>query len=163
MAKIEGKYKVAKHKNGLPHYGEVILNIELTKNNDLELVENYQGNGWVRQGYEEIVPSKGYDQWKKGIQNGITYAYGKLKNNNGLKVIVVRASGLATDTNPTILGYAASRAILNKLENSENDEELKELEQLMFSSWNYDFDSVPDFEKRVIIGKKQTTTCKNNA
>lgn len=34
MTKIKSRYKVAKYKNGLPHYGEVILNIELTENNN---------------------------------------------------------------------------------------------------------------------------------
>jgi hypothetical protein len=163
MTQIESKYKVAKYKDGLPHYGEVILNIELTETNNLELIENYQGDGWISQGYEVIVPHKGYDQWKMGIQNGINYAYKKLKNNNGLKVTVVQASGLITDTNPTILGFSASRAILNKLENSENEEKFRELEHLMFSSWNYDFDSVPDFDNGTILGKKlPTTRYKNN-
>jgi len=158
MTKIESKHKVAKYKGGLPHYGEVMLHIEVTKSNNLELIENYQGDGWIRQGYEETVPNKGYDKWKKGIQNGISYAYAQLKNCSGLKVTVIQASGLITDTNPTILGFAASRAVLNKLENSENEEKCKELEHLTFSSWNYDFDSIPDFDKGTILGKKRPTT-----
>lgn len=158
MPKIESRYKVAKYKNGLPHYGEVVLNFELTQTNRLELIENYQGSGWICQGYEEIVPDKGYDQWKKGIENGISYAYNKLKNNCGLKVTVIQATGLITDTNPTILAFAASRAILDKLENTESIDDLRELEELMFTSWNYDLDAIPNFEDKLIIGKKRPTT-----
>lgn len=163
MTKIESRYKIAKYKNGLPHYGEVVLIIELTKSNKLELIENYQGSGWIRQGYKEIVPNKSYDKWKKGIHNGISYAYNKLKNSNGLKVTVIQASGLTTDTNPTILAFASSRAILDKLENIESKDESRELEELMFNSWNYDFDSIPNFEEKLIIGKKlPTKRYKNN-
>ncbi|WP_299902120.1 hypothetical protein [uncultured Aquimarina sp.] len=163
MTKIESRYKIAKYKNGLPHYGEVVLNLELTKTNKLELIENYQGSGWIRQGYEEITHNEGYDKWKKGIHNGISYAYNKLKNSNGLKVTVIQASGLVTDTNPTILAFASSRAILDKLENTESKDESRELEELMFNSWNYDFDSIPNFEEKLIIGKKlPTTRYKNN-
>jgi len=46
-------------------------------------------------------------------------------NIGGLKVTIGEASGMITDTNSTILGFASSRAILSELKNSENENDLK--------------------------------------
>jgi len=67
------------------------------------------------------------------------------------------------DTNSTILGFADSRAILSELENSEIENDLKTLEELVFSIWNYDFDSLPNFEEKIIEGEKLPTTRAHNA
>lgn len=155
MAAIESTYRIAQYKGGLPHYGEVGLRMEVIETHKLEIVEKYQGEGWVRQGDKEFIPSEGYEPWKQGIQNGIRYAYTKLKHTRGMKVTVVQANGLITDTNPTILAFAASRAILTELENSETEEERKELEQLMFSSWDYPPESIPNLAECVIRGEKR--------
>lgn len=154
MTEIKSKYKVGKQKNGLPHFGEVHLILDLTENKKLEIVEKYSGKGFYSQGYEEVIPEKGYDDWKQGIKHGITYAYSKLKNTNGLKVTIEQASGLTTDTNSIILGFVASRAVLNELENIESESELIQLEELVYSSWNYELDSLPNFVELTIDGKK---------
>ncbi|GAA0728469.1 hypothetical protein GCM10009430_37670 [Aquimarina litoralis] len=146
MKIITSEYKVRKVKNGITQFGEIKLTIELIENNTLEIIENYNGKGFHSQGYIEILPKKGYDTWKKGISNGIKYAYSKIKSNTRLKVIIEEASGLSTDTNPTIIGFAASRALLSKFENNESEQKLAELEFFVTSSWKYDLDSIPDFE-----------------
>ncbi len=156
MEKITSKHIVKKIKNGLPHFGEVYLIIELTQNNTLDIIENYSGSGFCSQGYLETVPEKGYDHWKKGVANGVKYAFSKLVNNNGLKITILEVSGLSTDTNPTILGYACSRAVLNKLINNESEAAHNEIEKLMFISWNYEYNSIPDFEKMIINGAINT-------
>lgn len=61
------------------------------------------------------------------------------------------------DTNSTILGFADSRAILSELENSEIENDLKTLEELVFSIWNYDFDSLPNFKEKIIEREKLPT------
>ena len=66
-------------------------------------------------------------------------------NKSGLKVTIEETSCMITDTYSTILGFAASRAILSELKNLENENDLKTLEELVFSNWNYDFDSLPNF------------------
>ena len=154
MEKIKSEYTVKKVKNGLPHWGAVQLTIELTASNTLEIIEKYAGAGFVGQGYLEVLPDKGYDDWKKGIVIGIKYAFSKLESNSGLKVIIEEASGLVTDTNPTILGYAASRAILNKLPNSESETEHEGIKKMVFRSWDYDYHALPNFEKKMIEGEK---------
>ena len=158
MTVIKSDYKLRKQKNGLPHLGEVHLILELTENKKLEIVEKYSGKGFYSQGYEEVIPEKGYDDWKKGIKHGVTYAYSKLKNTNGLKVTIERGSGFTTDTNSIILGFVASRAVLNKLDNLESKSELMQLEELVYSSWNYELDSLLNFVDLTIDGKKLPTT-----
>jgi hypothetical protein len=78
---------------------------------------------------------------------GINYAYSKIKNNIGLKITIEEASGLSTDTNPTIIGFAASRALLSKFENNETEQKLSQLDSFVSSSWKYGYDSIPDFEE----------------
>lgn len=154
MSLIKSEYKVAQYKNGLFHFGEVSLTLQLTKNGSLEIVENHSGGRFFSQGYEQIVTEKGYSFWKKGIELGIIYAYSKLKNSNGLRVTIDRACGLATDTNSIILGFAASRAVLNKLDHLETESKLKKLKELVYSSWDYEFESLPDFNNISIEGNK---------
>ena len=160
MTEITSENIVRKIKNGLPHLGKVTLILKLTEKGILEIEENYpekKSKGYS-QGQSEFVPKNGYEDWKKGIINGIEYAYSKLTDNKGLKIIIENAVGLSTDTNPTIIGFSASRAILEKLSNCESETEFEKLERMVFSSWNYQYDSIPDFKNEIIIGKKLPTT-----
>jgi len=138
---------------GLPYFAEVKLIIENTENKDLEIVEKYKGNGWQAQGYITAISKEGLDDWRTGIVRGIKYAYSKLVLSRGLKVTIIEANGIpVTDTNPTIIGYAASRAILEKMENNESVEERTLIEELVISSWNYEHDAIPNFNKKIIEG-----------
>lgn len=148
---MEATYMVRHYKNRRPHYSEIKLHIETTTTNQLEIIENYSGKGFYSQGYMEIIPAKGYDLWKTGIHNGITYAYSKLKQKTGLKVTIVEAGGFSTDTNAIILGFVAARAILNNIENKETAAEFQLTENLMNTSWDYGFYGIPDFENQTII------------
>lgn len=151
---MEVEYRVKKVVNGLPHLGEVKLKLNFTETNKLEIIENYNGKGWVAQGSLASIPKEGFDSWKSAVKRGISYAYGKLNLDSGLRVEIVSVTGIpVTDTNATIIGYAASRAILDNFENFESDLDFKLLEKLMYSSWNYDFDALPDFNKKIIEGK----------
>ena len=156
MTEINSKYKIGRYKNGLPHFGVVYFTLELNDSGLLEIEENYVYEEPIgfSQGQIESIPRNGYDDWKKGIHNGIEYAYSKLLNNNGLKVIIESANGLLTDTNPTIIGFTASRAILEKLPNLESNEERIILENMVYSSWCFDYNSIPDFKNRKIIGEE---------
>lgn len=151
---MEVEFRVKKIVNGLPHLGEVKLKLDFTEINKLEIIESYKGEGWITQGSLVSIPEEGFGSWKSAIIRGISYAYSKLTLVDGLKVEVVTAIGIpATDTNATIIGYAASRAILENLENSETEVDFKLIEDLMYSSWNYEYDALPDFNKKIIEGK----------
>ena len=145
MSLINSVFRFAKYKDKLPYVGVVKLQIEITRENALEIVENYSGEGWIGQGCIESISEKGYKSWKIGIRRGIEYAYYKLKNSDHLKVTIQEAEGMTTDTNPTILAFVASRAILNKLDHFESKEEFQLLENLMYTSWDYELDALPDF------------------
>jgi len=156
---IKSTYKLAKYENGLPHFAKVSLVIEKTKSKEIEIIENYSGNGFIGQGFGEVIPQKGYDVWKIAIKRGILYACRKLKIQSGWKITVEEGIGrVATDTTPTIMGYAASRAILDKFEHTEDEKERQQLESLVFSSWDYKDDALPDFENGLIEGEKNSAT-----
>jgi len=67
----ELSFRLKKQKNGLLHFGEVLLSIEITNNGLLEIIENYTGRGWKGQGSLESITLEGYSNWKKGIIEGI--------------------------------------------------------------------------------------------
>ncbi|GAB1858419.1 hypothetical protein MHTCC0001_32560 [Flavobacteriaceae bacterium MHTCC 0001] len=156
---IKSENTVRKIKNGLSYFAKVYLTLRLTEKNILEIEEQYQeqASSGFSQGQSESISSEGYSNWKQGIHNGIAYAYGKLTENCGLKVIIENATGLVTDTNPTIIGFSTSRAILDKLPNDESQSELELLEKMMYSSWNYEHGAIPDFVNKKIVGEKLTT------
>ena len=64
---------------------------------------------------------------------------------------ILAVNGLSTDTNPIILAFVASRAILQKFENQEAKTDLIEIEEIVYNSWNYKYDSQLDFAKKSII------------
>ncbi len=160
MTKIKSENTVRKVKNGLLHFGKVSLRIELTETNMLEIEEEYSDkkNSSFSQGQIISVPQKGFELWKEGACVGIEHAYLKVNRKSGLKVIIDNIEGLITDTNPTIIGFLAYKAIINKLPNSESQHEHEQLEKLVFSSWDYEYDAIPNFKEKIIIGKKRPTT-----
>ena len=73
--KIESKYKLGTIKNGIPFYGEVLLEIELLPNsNEHEIIEKYNGMGLQSQDQLESIPKIGYKSWRKGVRLGVDYA-----------------------------------------------------------------------------------------
>lgn len=149
--KIKSKYRLGVMKNGKPFCGEVILEIESSLDIvEHQIIEQYQGEGFLSQGGIEKIPEEGYDSWKQGVKRGIIYGIKKIIDARKLKVTILECSGLTTDTNPIILAFVASRAILKELENKELESELNRLEELVFSSWNFKFDSQLDFDNFAI-------------
>lgn len=150
--RIQSTYKFAIVKNRKPFFGEVILEIEVLENAVVhQIIENYQGDGFKSQGYVETIPKEGYETWKTGIKNGILYGLSRINDERKFRVSILESSGLSTDTNPIILAYAASRAILEKIEHIELQNEKDKLEALVFSSWNYKFDSQLNFNRFEIV------------
>ncbi len=158
MTLIKSENIIRRTKNGLLYFGKVGLTLQLTENKKLEIHENYNEKELSNfsQGHLISLPKKGFELWKQGIKAGIECAYEKLNHQYGLKVIIENAEGLITDTNPTIIGFSAYNAILEKLPNSESKNEREELEKLVFSSWNYSHESIPDFKQKRIIGIKNS-------
>ncbi|MEL6637861.1 MAG: hypothetical protein AAFR05_14005 [Bacteroidota bacterium] len=146
--KIESKYKLGIVKNGKPFYGEVILEIESLPDSDRhEVVEKYSGKGFKSQGYVESIPPEGYDAWKIGIKTGVEYALKRINDSRKFKVTILESNGLTTDTNPIILAYVSSRAILKEFANNESETDLNKIEEIVFNSWSYEYDTQISFDK----------------
>jgi hypothetical protein len=148
----EFSYKLAKINGGLGHYGEITVVVEARHADEPTIVEAYTGAGWERQGYAHTIPDKGFDDWKSAIRMGIEYALRRL-DEQSIRVTVKEATGLITDTNATILAYAASRALLENLPNLESQTEKDRFEQLVFSSFNYEDSAQLDLEQFQLIGQ----------
>lgn len=152
--KIESKYKLGTVKNGKPFFGEVILEIELLPHSDKhDVVEKYNAKGFQGQGYLESIPQNGYDSWKKGVRIGVEYALRMIDDNRSFRVTILESNGLTTDTNPIILAYVSSRAILKELKNKESKADLAKIEEIVFNSWNYEYGNQIDFDKLIVTKK----------
>ena len=135
--------KFGRVKNGLPHFAHVSLAIERVSASP-EIVFSCSGAGFKSQGYTEEVPAVGYDDWKDGARAGISFAL-LLAGVAGCRVDVRRIDGLSTDTNPTIVGYAAALAVWRALGFEPSSEIIEKLESIVFSSWRRPHDEIPIF------------------
>lgn len=149
---IKSLFKLAIYKNGRPFFGQVKLEIKESFKGHL-IEEKYSGNGFCSQGRFEVISEDGYELWKSAIREGVRYALTKITSQKKFKIIIIEAVGLSTDTNPTIMGYVSSRAILNEIDNSESIIEKNKLEELLYSSWQFGFNGQPDFNQLIIITK----------
>jgi len=139
------EYRWYRIKNGLLHIAAITMRAE--RNNaagEHRIVEAYAGSGFTSQGYFESVPANGYDSWKAGVREGLKYALSKL--DGYWTVTVEKLEGLSSDTNPTIAGYVAIRALWQKAEYHPEAEETRRLEDMVFGSWRRDKgQEIPDF------------------
>jgi hypothetical protein len=137
-------FRFLKVKNGKPFFA--IVNLEVSRSDTgNEIVEEYLGEGWKSQGSLESVPMNGYEDWKKAVKNGLEFAFSK--SNEKWKVIIKKVEGrIATDTNPTIVGFATILAFCEQT-NLELENDLKsEIENFTFKSWeNKNDDKIPNF------------------
>lgn len=148
----ELQFSFRKVKGCLGHFGEVVLIIDHLQPGEASIVEAYNGNGYAPQGYALTIPEKGFDDWKSAIRSGIEYAFKRLDDQR-IRVTVKEATGLLTDTNSAILAYAASRALLGTLSNSETETEKIRFEELVLSSYNYEDNAQLDIEDLQLVGQ----------
>ena len=104
-----------------------------------------RGEGWIRQGDVEEVPSIGYDDWKQGAIIGAEYALKKAEAMD-CTVIITRIVGMTTDTNPTIVGAAAINAVWQALNYVPEASEQNRLEAIVLNSWEHEPHTLPNFE-----------------
>ncbi|SNR33914.1 hypothetical protein [Flavobacterium sp. ov086] len=144
MVNDELDYRLLKIKNGKPFFS--IINLEVSLNDSKnEIIEEYIGEGWIKQGNLESVPSNGYESWKKAVVNALEFVFSK--TNQKWTVKIKKAEGrIGTDTNPTIVGFATILAFC-KQTNLELDSELNsQIEQFAFNSWeNKNDEKIPNF------------------
>lgn len=137
-------YRFLKVKNGKPFFA--IVNLEVCKSDSRnEIIEEYIGEGWKRQGSIESVPINGYEDWKKAVKNGLEFAFSKTHEKWNVKIKKVEGR-IGTDTNPTIIGLATILAFCEQA-NLNLDSDLKnEIENFTFKSWeNKNDEKIPNF------------------
>ena len=124
---------IKKYINGLPHYAKVEIEI-IPETDQIEVIEECCGDGWISQGHIEEVAAQGYEDWKQGAIDGVIYALKKSGHQH--KVQINRITGMATDTNPDIIFCAASHAVWDALEYEPDLNSKKEIENILKNSWN---------------------------
>jgi hypothetical protein len=138
-----GRAKVARVKNGLPHFAEVALEIDRRPGN-AEVSFRCGGTGFIGQGLLEEVPPSGYDDWKAGARAGVELALA-VAEVSGAHVRIDHIAGLTTDTNPTLVGVAAALAVWRALGFSPSEEVVNRLEAIAFASWQRAPEEIPRF------------------
>jgi len=138
-------YKWTNIKNGIGSVAIVNLDVipnSLTQN---EIVEHYSGQGFTSQGNIEEVPEHGYDSWKIAARHGLEYAFSLTDTYWTVHIMKIKGR-IATDTNPTIVGYTVLRAFLDKINFQLNDKQIGVLEEFALSSWTEPYkELIPDF------------------
>jgi hypothetical protein len=140
-------YRLLKIKNGKPFFA--IINLEISSNDKQnEIIEEYAGEGWTRLGDIESVPAKGikgYEDWKKAVIKGLEFVFSK--TNTKWTVIVKKVEGrIATDTNPTIVGYATILAFCKQTNLELDSITNNNIEAFTFKSWdNKNDEKIPNF------------------
>lgn len=128
--------------NGLSFLAQVTVELD-PKAVEPTIRLDCHGEGWVAQGYEEIVPRVGYDDWKRGAIAGVYFAL-KCAGQSHLGVTITSISGMTTDTNPTVLAAAAADAVWKALAFTPPADIANRLEALVASSWDRPHDEVPE-------------------
>ena len=136
--------KVARIKNGFPYFARVVLAIERAATEPQILFSCSGRGGFISQGYIEEVPAIGYDDWKGGARAGISFALA-ISHQTDCRVNVSTIEGLTTDTNPTIVGYAAALAVWRALEFNPGAEIIEKMESTVFASWRRPLEEIPAF------------------
>lgn len=139
-------YQFFKVKNGKPFFA--IVNLEVIRSDaDNEIIEDYSGEGWIKQGQIESIPNKGYDSWKKAVVKGLEFAFSL--SNEKWKVRIKKVEGrIATDTNPTIVGFVTILAFCHQTNLNLDSDFKSKLEEFTFKSWdNNNYEKIPDFFK----------------
>jgi hypothetical protein len=138
----QGKGKIARVHHHEMHFAEVELTV--VSADEMVVVFDCHGEGFTSQGYIEVVPTKGYDDWKHGALAGITYALERCSD-HPCNVMVTYIGGFSSDTNPSIVGGAAIQAIWSAFQYEPSAEEQTHVEHIVFQSFTQPFDHIPDF------------------
>jgi hypothetical protein len=135
--------RFGRYKNGLPYAAHIVLDVE-SPSPAPGTNFSCSGRGFTSQGYIEEVPATGYEDWKGGAEAGVSFAL-SAAGRSDCRVNVSKIEGLTTDTNPTIVAYAAALAVWKALGFEPAKELVERLEELVFSSWKRPHDELPKF------------------
>lgn len=92
---------------------EVALTIDTSQPSTTVETNTAGGRGFFSQGYAEVIPATGYDEWREAAVRGVEIAM-KEANVTGL-VVITKIAGWSTDTTPARMAQAAKTAVRNAL------------------------------------------------
>ncbi|MFC6095529.1 hypothetical protein ACFPVY_02635 [Flavobacterium qiangtangense] len=144
MSDDKQDFVLLKVKNRKPFFA--IINLEVYKSDfENEIIEEYCGEGWLRQGVIESVSMKGYEDWKKAVKNGLEFAFSKSAEKWKVKIKKVEGR-IATDTNATIVGFATILAFCEQTNLNLDNDVIERIENFTFKSWeNKNDEKIPNF------------------
>jgi hypothetical protein len=138
-------YRWTKFKNGFSSVALVTLGVEQNSSDTNQILEHYSGQGLTSQGIIEEVPEIGYDSWKVAARHGLQYAFSLIDTHWTVHINKIQGR-IATDTNPTIVGYTVLRAFFDKIKYQLSDKQIETLEDFVLSSWTKPYkELIPDF------------------
>jgi hypothetical protein len=145
MANEATFYRWTKFKNGFGSVALVTLGVEQNSSDINQILEHYCGQGFTSQGNIEEVPEIGYDSWKVAARHGLQFAFFLIDTHWTVHIYKIEGR-IATDTNPTIVGYTVLRAFFDKIHYHLSDEQIETLEDFVLSSWTKPYkELIPDF------------------
>ena len=139
---VEGKF--ARIHKKLPHVARVTVRVADNLSGPNVTVRCTAAPVPFSQGNIEDETAEGYDDWKQGAVIGAQYAL-DVAGRTSTSVVISRIVGMMTDTNPTIVGGAAAYGVWLALDYSPTPEQIRQIEQVVLSSWQRPFDALPDF------------------
>jgi hypothetical protein len=138
-------YRWTNIKNGIGFFAIVNLDVIPNSLNQNGIFEHYSGRGFTSQGNIEEVPEHGYDSWKIAARHGLEYAFSLIDTYWNVHIMKIEGR-IATDTNPTIVGYTVFRAFLDKINFQLSGKLISTLEEFVLNSWKKPYkELIPDF------------------
>ncbi len=138
-------YRWTKIKNGVGSVAIVTLDVEQNLFETNQILEHYCGQGFTSQGNIEEVPENGYDSWKIAARHGLEYAFSLIDTCWTVQINKMEGR-IATDTNPTIVGYTVLRAFFDKINFQLTEKQIEILEEFVLRSWTKPYkELIPNF------------------
>ena len=125
MADNNQDFRWSKYKNGRSYFAIVNLEIERSENVN-EIIENYSGLGYSNHNID--VGKDGMENWKAGLRSGLEFSFAQSHETWKINVNAITGKPI-TDTNPTIIGYTAILAFIEKTNSVISEDKLQELEK----------------------------------
>jgi hypothetical protein len=111
------------------------VEIELVLGERSETTFALEGTGFVGQGYYEDATTGGYLDWQRGASAGMAFALRSAGHH--ARVVVLRITGLATDTNASSVAAAAAMATWRALSVDPSPEWTSALEDAARRGWKH--------------------------
>lgn len=154
MKEGQHRYKYAKQLNGFGRYGEIELDIKISKTKSI-VVDDCQWKT-LKTSYSKFEEINTLKNWKKSALLAAETLLECYELPEPIEIKIKDIVGLYVDTTPTCIGIAVVIGVFDYLEHPLNQEDLIRLDD--FVSKNNSFEVIPDFTELTIWGLKRKKT-----